>query len=105
MHSATAASGSAPAYVYAMVEALEAAGRVAGLAPDAARTLSRSAIIGAAALLEESGSEASELRRQVASPGGTTEAALRVLGEDDALTELMVRAVNAAAARSRELGA
>jgi pyrroline-5-carboxylate reductase len=105
MHPATAASGSAPAYAYALVEALEAAAVDAGLAPGAARALSRSALIGAAALLEETGAEAGELRRQVTSPGGTTEAALRVLGEGDALNVLLARAVRAAAARSRELGA
>jgi pyrroline-5-carboxylate reductase len=105
IHAATAASGSAPAYVYALTEALEAAALEAGLAPDAARTLSRGAIIGAAALLEETGEEARDLRRQVASPGGTTEAALRVLGEENALNDLIARAVRAAAARSRELGA
>lgn len=104
MHLATAASGSAPAYVYALVEALEAAGAEAGLAPEAARALSRSALIGAAALLEESGEEAGDLRRQVTSPGGTTEAALRVLTGEGALGDLMARAVRAAAARSRELG-
>jgi pyrroline-5-carboxylate reductase len=105
IHAATAASGSAPAYVYALTEALEVAALDAGLAPEAARTLSRAAIIGAAALLEETGEEARDLRRQVTSPGGTTEAALRVLGEGDARGDLMARAVRAAAARSRELGA
>jgi pyrroline-5-carboxylate reductase len=104
MHVATAASGSAPAYVYALVEALEAAAAGSGLAPDAARSLSRSALIGAAALLEESGAEAGDLRRQVTSPGGTTEAALRVLTGDGALNALLKRAVQAAATRSRELG-
>jgi pyrroline-5-carboxylate reductase len=104
MHVATAASGSAPAYVYALVEALQAAGAGAGLPQDAARALSRAALIGAAALLERSGAEAADLRRQVTSPGGTTEAALRVLTGDDALGQLMARGVQAAAARSRELG-
>lgn len=103
MHAATAASGSAPAYVYALVEALEGAARDAGLAPATARTLARSALFGAAALLEQSGAEAGDLRRQVTSPGGTTEAALRVLIGEGALAGLMTRAVAAAAARSREL--
>jgi pyrroline-5-carboxylate reductase len=105
MHLATAASGSAPAYVYAFVEALDTAAREEGLAPAAARALARSALIGAAALLESSGAEAAELRRQVASPGGTTEAALRALEWDGGLRGLLTRAVRAAAARSRELGA
>lgn len=105
MHVATAASGSAPAYVYALVEALEAAALEAGLDAPAARALSRSALTGAAALMEQSGAEAGELRRQVTSPGGTTEAALKVLIGDGALDRLMSEAVRAAAARSRELGA
>ncbi len=104
MHVATAASGSAPAYVYALVESLEAAAAGAGLGREAARTLARSALIGAAALLEDTGAEAGELRRQVTSPGGTTEAALRVLIQDGALDDLLARAVAAAAGRSRELG-
>jgi pyrroline-5-carboxylate reductase len=105
IHVATAASGSAPAYVYALVEALEAAAVGAGLPAEAARVLSRSALIGAAALLEASGETAGDLRRQVTSPGGTTEAALKVLTGDGALGDLMSRAVRAAAARSVELGA
>lgn len=104
MHVATAASGSAPAYVYALIEALEAAGAEAGLSADAARVLSRSALIGAAALLEKSGEAAGDLRRQVTSPGGTTEAALAVLIGDNALGDMMSRAVRAAVARSMELG-
>lgn len=104
MHVATAASGSAPAYVYALVEALEAAGLANGLPADAARALSRAALTGAAALLEASGEEAAVLRRQVTSPGGTTEAALKVLLGEGGLAPLMTRAVAAAAARSRELG-
>ena len=105
LHAATAASGSAPAYAHALVEALEAAAVAEGLTPEAARALSRSALIGAAALLESSGQEAAELRRQVTSPGGTTAAALRVLTGEGALDALMARAVAAAAARSRELAA
>jgi pyrroline-5-carboxylate reductase len=104
IHAATAASGSAPAYVYALAEALEAAGRDAGLAPEVARALARAAVVGAAALLETTGEEAAALRRQVTSPNGTTQAALDVLIGDDALGRLVGRAVAAAAKRSRELG-
>jgi pyrroline-5-carboxylate reductase len=104
IHAVTAASGSAPAYVYALVEALEHAGAAAGLAPEAARSLSRAALIGAAALLEASGEEAGELRRQVTSPKGTTEAALGVLIGQGALDDLVTRAVLAAQTRSRQLG-
>ena len=104
IHAATAASGSAPAYVYALVEALEAAGVNAGLSAAASRALSRAAVTGAAALMRTTGEEAAVLRRQVTSPAGTTEAALRVLiGEGD-LQALVERAVLAAARRSRELG-
>lgn len=104
MHAATATSGSAPAYLYAFVEALEAAGVSAGLSGEAARTLARATISGAAALLAQSGAEPAELRRQVTSPGGTTQAALEVLMGPEGLGDLMARAVAAAADRSRELG-
>jgi pyrroline-5-carboxylate reductase len=104
MHAATAASGSAPAYFYALVEALEAAAGQAGLAPQTARLLARSALVGAAALMEKTDADAAELRRQVTSPGGTTEAALRVLTGEEALADLVTRAVQSAAVRSRELG-
>jgi len=104
MHAATAASGSAPAYFYALVEALEAAAVESGLPRETAGLLARSALIGAAALMERTGGEAGDLRRQVTSPGGTTEAALRVLTGEGALADLLTRAVRSAATRSRELG-
>ena len=96
-------SGSAPAYLYAFIEALEAAGPPQGLSIEASQRLARATIIGAAALLDSSQAEPSELRRQVTSPGGTTEAALKVLMGEGGLTPLMDRAVAAAVARSREL--
>jgi pyrroline-5-carboxylate reductase len=105
MHAATAASGSAPAYLYAFVEALHSAGVAAGLPPHMAAGLARSTIAGAAALLGETGEDPAELRRQVTSPGGTTQAALEVLMGENGLTGLLERAVAAAATRSRELGA
>lgn len=105
MHAATAVSGSAPAYLYAFIEALEAAGVSAGLAPKDARRLARSTLTGAAALLAESGEDPAELRRQVTSPGGTTQAALEVLMGEAGLSPLLRDAVAAAARRSRELGA
>lgn len=104
MHAATAVSGSAPAYLYAFIEALEAAGVKSGLSYDAARTLARSTISGAAALLAISGEDPAELRRQVTSPGGTTEAALKVLMNDGGLEPLLAEAVLAAVRRSKELG-
>lgn len=104
MHAATGASGSAPAYLYAFVEALEAAGRDAGLPDEAARRLARATTVGAAMLLAESDAEPADLRSQVTSPGGTTAAALEILLDRGGLGDLMTRAVAAAAARSRELG-
>jgi len=104
MHAATAVSGSAPAYLYAFVEALEAAGASLGLPPAAARQLARATTAGAAALMAESGEEAAELRRQVTSPAGTTEAALKVLMGPQGLGPLLKEAAAAAEQRSRELG-
>ena len=103
MHAATAVSGSAPAYLYAFVEALEAAGVSLGLSPAAARDLARATTAGAAALMTESGADAADLRRQVTSPGGTTEAALKVLMGEAGLGPLL-KAAAAAEQRSRELG-
>jgi pyrroline-5-carboxylate reductase len=104
MHAATAVSGSAPAYLYAFVEALEAAGVSLGLGADAARELARATIAGAAALMVDTGADAADLRRQVTSPGGTTEAALKVLQGENGLGPLLREAAAAAAKRSRELG-
>ena len=104
MHAATAISGSAPAYLYAFVEALEAAAVALNLPPEAARDLARATTAGAAALMADSGAEASELRRQVTSPGGTTEAALKVLTGEGGLAALVKAAAAAAEQRSRELG-
>jgi pyrroline-5-carboxylate reductase len=104
MDAATAVSGSAPAYLYAFIEALEAAGVAEGLTPAQAATLARSTMIGAAALMDGSDAEPAELRRQVTSPGGTTEAALKVLQGAGGLPELLSRAVSAAVMRAKELG-
>ena len=104
MDAATAVSGSGPAYVYALVEAMVAAGVTSGLAPEAAKTLARATVIGAAALMDESPLEPAELRKQVTSPGGTTEAALKVLMGQAGLEPLMTKAVAAAVARAEELG-
>lgn len=104
MHAATAVSGSAPAYLYAFIEALEAAGAAAGMAPRDAQQLARSTLTGAAALLAKNGGEPADLRRQVTSPGGTTEAALNVLLGEAGLPPLLREAVNAAIRRSKELG-
>jgi pyrroline-5-carboxylate reductase len=99
----TAVSGSGPAYVFHLVECLAAAGRAAGLSQDLAMRLARSTVEGAGELLHRSDDSAEQLRINVTSPAGTTEAALRVLMGDAALEDLMTRAVEAAARRAREL--
>jgi pyrroline-5-carboxylate reductase len=99
----TAVSGSGPAYVFHMVEALAAAGVAAGLDEDLAARLARATIEGAGELLYQSPLEPAVLRQNVTSPKGTTAAALDVLMAADGLTKLMTSAVAAAANRSREL--
>ncbi len=103
MDAVTAVSGSGPAYVFLLIEALAAAGAEAGLDASLATRLAAATVAGAGAYAEQAGETAAELRRRVTSPGGTTEAALRVLMADDGLGVLMKRAVIAAAERSREL--
>ncbi|WMS44862.1 pyrroline-5-carboxylate reductase [Acuticoccus sp. MNP-M23] len=100
----TGVSGSGPAYVFHMVEALTAAGIAEGLPADLAAGIARQTVVGAGALLGRSPLEPGTLRENVTSKGGTTAAALGVLQDSGALTELMTEAVKAAAARSREFG-
>jgi pyrroline-5-carboxylate reductase len=100
----TAVSGSGPAYVFYLVEALAVAGMRQGLEPGQAMQLARQTVIGAAALLEADPSSAATLRENVTSPKGTTAAALEVLMGPDGLEPLMDRAVRAAKKRSEELG-
>ena len=99
----TAVSGSGPAYVFFMIEALAQAGVEAGLPEDLAMRLARETVAGAGELVHRSAEAASTLRRNVTSPGGTTQAALEVLMAPDGLQPLMTRAVAAAARRSRKL--
>ena len=101
----TAVSGSGPAYVFHLVEAMTAAGVAEGLSPEAAGALARATVAGAGELLHRSPEDAATLRRNVTSPGGTTAAALEVLMAQDGLGALMKKAIAAAARRSRELGA
>ena len=103
MHAATAVSGSAPAYLYAFVEALEAAGMEQGLTAQDSARLARSTITGAAALLAQGAEEPAELRKQVTSPGGTTAAALSGLMGEGGFGDLLPRALAAAVRRSEEL--
>ncbi len=103
MDAVTAVSGSGPAYVFLLAEALTAAGIAAGLAPDLAGRLAVSTVTGAAALLQQSGQDPATLRRNVTSPGGTTAAALDVLMAEGGLPDRLAAAVAAAAKRSRVL--
>lgn len=100
----TAVSGSGPAYVFNLVEALAAAAKRQGLDDAQAMRLARQTVIGAAALMEADPQSAAKLRENVTSPKGTTAAALAVLMAPDGLEQLMDRAVLAARRRSEELG-
>lgn len=99
----TGLSGSGPAYVFAVIEALAAAGVEAGLADDLAARLALATVTGAAALAAEGTATPAELRAAVTSPNGTTAAGLKVLVP--ALNDLLADTVAAAADRSRELSA
>jgi pyrroline-5-carboxylate reductase len=104
MDAVTAVSGSGPAYVFLLVEALAQAGAAAGLPADLAARLARATVAGSGELLQRSPLDPASLRQNVTSPGGTTAAALEVLSGPDGLGELMERAVAAATQRSRQLG-
>jgi pyrroline-5-carboxylate reductase len=99
----TAVSGSGPAYVFLMIEALTRAGEAEGLPSGLALQLARSTVAGSGELARISEESPAQLRENVTSPGGTTRAALDVLMAGDGLESLIKRAVAAAAARSREL--
>ncbi len=103
MDAVTAVSGGGPAYVFLLAECLRDAGVAAGLPEDLATRLSYMTISGAGAMLEQDGVEPDVLRKNVASPGGTTAAALSVLMDEGGMKQLFERAVAAAAERSREL--
>lgn len=100
----TGVSGSGPAYVFLLAEALMAAGVGVGLDAGTADTLVRQTLLGAAKLLVESGEDPAQLRENVTSPGGTTAAGLAVFEAAD-LRGLVAGVVEAATERSRELGA
>ncbi len=103
MDAVTAVSGSGPAYVFLLAEALAEAGAAAGLPPPLAEKLARETVAGAGELLHRSSLDAAALREDVTSPGGTTAAALALLMGENGLAALIGRAVAAATARSREL--
>lgn len=99
----TAVSGSGPAYVFLLAELLEQAAIEQGIPADLARVLARQTVAGSGALLAASPEESAALRKAVTSPGGTTEAALRVLMAPDAWPATLSKAVQSATQRSREL--
>ncbi len=103
LHAVTAVSGSGPAYFFLLAELIQGAGQTLGLAPEVAAKLANHTALGAGKMLVESGRSSSELRQQVTSPGGTTQAALDVMFEEG-LPEAVRNAVAAAARRSAELG-
>jgi len=102
MDAVTALSGSGPAYFFRMIEALEEAAVELGLSRESARLLTLETALGAARMAMESRLEPAALRRQVTSPGGTTERALGVL-EEGGFAALLGKALTAARDRSREL--
>ncbi|QNN70348.1 pyrroline-5-carboxylate reductase [Thermomonas carbonis] len=104
MDTVTAVSGSGPAYVFLLAEAMVDAGITEGLPPDAARTLALQTVLGAARMLTESDVDAAELRRRVTSPNGTTQAAIETF-EAGGLRTLVADAIHAARVRGAELSA
>jgi pyrroline-5-carboxylate reductase len=103
MDAVTAVSGSGPAYIFLLAEEMARAGVAAGLPEALASKLARETVAGSGELLHRSDLAASTLRQNVTSPGGTTAAALDVLMGKDGLAQLMIRAIAAATARSKDL--
>jgi len=100
----TALSGSGPAYLYYMMEAMTDAAVSLGLPADTARALTVQTVLGAANMVLETGEEPADLRRKVTSPGGTTQAAIETFERQD-FRGLVERAMRRAAERAAELGA
>jgi pyrroline-5-carboxylate reductase len=103
MDAVTAVSGSGPAYVFLLAEAMTKAGIASGLPADLAATLARETVAGSGELLHRSDLDAATLRQNVTSPGGTTAAALEVLMGPGGFDELLTKAIAAATRRGREL--
>jgi len=104
MDAVTAVSGSGPAYVFLLAEAMEAAAVAQGLPAEAARTLVVQTLLGASRMLDESGDAPAELRRRVTSPNGTTQAAIESF-QADGFEAIVARAIDAATRRGQALSA
>jgi len=102
MDTVTALSGSGPAYVFLLCEAMQAAAERQGLPADVARTLAVQTFVGSAKMLSESGEAADVLRQRVTSPNGTTHAAISAF-EDGGLRALVQTALDAATERGQQL--
>ena len=103
MDTVTAISGSGPAYIFHMIECLVQAGQEIGLPTELAERLAIVTVSGSGQLALKGDDSPAKLRNDVTSPGGTTEAAIAVLMENDSLKKLVIRAVQAAANRGRAL--
>jgi pyrroline-5-carboxylate reductase len=103
LHILTGVSGSGPAYIYYMMEAMIAGGVKGGLSPEEARKLTVQTVLGAASMVQSTGEDPASLRRKVTSPNGTTQAALEKL-DSYRFSEAVEQAVLRCAERSRELG-
>ncbi|MBO9402413.1 pyrroline-5-carboxylate reductase [Shimia sp. R9_3] len=104
MDAVTGLSGSGPAYVFHMIETMAAAGEAQGLSPELSMALAKATVAGAGALAESAEESPEQLRINVTSPNGTTQAGLEVLMDTaEGLPPLMIKTVGAAAERSREL--
>lgn len=102
MHAVTALSGSGPAYIFLMIDAMAQAAVKQGIAPDTARKLAAQTVLGAAQMVLDSDLSPAQLKKNVMSPGGTTERAINVF-ESKGLPQIVDDAMSAAADRSREL--
>ncbi|MEW5942456.1 MAG: pyrroline-5-carboxylate reductase [Pseudomonadota bacterium] len=103
MDAITAVSGSGPAYVFYFIEAMQQAAKELGFTPEQARLLSLETFLGAARLAAQSEEDAAVLRARVTSKGGSTERALQTM-EEGGVKQHIIRAIHAAAVRSREMG-
>ncbi len=104
LHAVTGVSGSGPAYIYYIAEAMEKAALAQGLDVDVAKKLVSQTLIGAAHMLQETDKDAAVLRKEVTSPGGTTQRGISLLDERK-VSEAFESCIEGATERSREMGA